>query len=88
MAYIFIANEDNHGDIGYSITLSGIYDGLIKSNWINKNTEIWDNYIIENTCTLEERFGDAWDYCVRDMDLDTFNTLFEPLIQIRREPMW
>lgn len=87
MAHIFIVNEDNHGDIGYSLTLSGAYDCLIKSKWIDKHTEIWDDRI-ENTCTLEEKFGNAWEYCVRDMDLNTFNGMFDSLVQIRVEPLW
>lgn len=87
MEYIFVASEDLHGDLCYARTLSSIYDYLIKTNWINKDTEIWDSYIIESACTLEERFGDKWEHYVRSMDFDTFNDVFDPAFVIRIEPL-
>ena len=38
MEYIYVASEDNNGDLCYSQTLSGIYAYLIKTRWINKDT--------------------------------------------------
>lgn len=87
MEYIFVASEDLHGNVCYARTLSSIYDHLIKTNWINKDTEIWDSYIIEESHTLEERFGDAWEDHVRDMDFNTFNDVFSPSFRIRIEPL-
>lgn len=87
MEYIFVASEDLHGNVCYARTLSSIYDYLIKTNWINKDTEIWDSYIIEESHTLEERFGDTWEDRVRDMDFNTFNDVFSPSFEIRIEPL-
>ena len=87
MEYIYIASEDNHGDIAFSRTLSGIYKYLIETKWINKNTEIYSDDIA-SACTLEERFGKTeWIKAVEKMDFYTFNTLFDPCFQIRTEPL-
>ena len=88
MEYIYVASEDNHGDIAFSRTLAGIYNYLIRTNWINKNTEIWVDDVSEITCSLEEKFGcSEWAKAIENMDLDTFNALFDPYFQIRTEPL-
>lgn len=88
MEYIYVVSEDSHGDIAFSLTLAGIYNYLIKTNWINKNTEIWVDDDSEITCSLEEKFGySEWAKAIENMDLDTFNALFDPCFQIRTEPL-
>lgn len=78
MEYLFVASGNVYGDLCYARILSKIYDYLIKTNWINKSTKVWDG-----TCTLEEKFGDDWEYHVRSMDFDTFNATFNPTFVIR-----
>ena len=85
MEYIYIASENNRGDVCYSRTLSGIYAYLIKAKWINKDTEIY-SHDIASACTLEERFGKTkWIEAVEKMNFYTFNTIFDPYFQIRKE---
>ena len=85
MEYIYVASEDNHGDLCYSRTLLGIYDYLIKAKWIDKDTEIYCHDIASG-CTLEERFGKSeWIEAVEKMNFYTFNTIFDPYFQIRKE---
>lgn len=85
METIYVASENLHGDLCYARTLSSIYAYLIKTDWINKDTEIWINGI---ACTLEEKFGKfGWTEAVENMDFHTFNTLFDPDFQIRSEPL-
>ena len=87
MEYIYVASEDNHGDVCYSQTLSGIYTYLIKTKRITKDTEIY-SHDIASACTLEERFGKSkWIEAVEKMNFHTFNTLFDPYFQIRSEPL-
>ena len=85
MDYISLASEDNHGDLCYSSTHSGIYAYLIKAKWIDKDTEIY-SHAIASACTLEERFGKSeWIEAVEKMNFYTFNTIFDPCFQIRKE---
>lgn len=84
METIYVASEDLHGDLCYARTLSNAISYLIKTNWITKDTQIWDGF----TCTLEEKFGlFGWTEAVENMDFNTFNTLFDPEFQIRSEPL-
>ena len=85
MEYIYVASEDNHGDLCYSRTLSGIYNYLIKAKWKEKKKKIYYNDIA-SACTLEERFGKSeWIEAVEKMNFYTFNTIFDPYFQIRKE---
>lgn len=85
MEHIYVASEDLHGDLCYARTLSNAISYLIKTNWITKDTQIWDDDVI---CTLEEKFGlFGWTEAVENMDFNTFNTLFDPEFQIKSEPL-
>ena len=85
MEYIYVASEDNNGDLCYSQSLSGIYAHLIKAKWITKDTEIY-SHDIASACTLDERFAKTkWIEAVEKMNFYTFNTIFDPYFQIRKE---
>ena len=87
MEHIFVASEDLHGDLCYAKTLSSAISYLIRTNWINKDTEIW-NGVSTDICTLEEKFGYlGWTEVVENMDFDTFNTYFGPAFIIRIETL-
>lgn len=88
MEYIYVASEDLHGDLCYARTLSGIYKYLIKTKWINKDTEIWVDDTRYVACSLEQKFGSSnWIKAVEEMSFSTFNNVFEPEFQIRSEPL-
>ena len=87
MEHIFVVGEEWHGDLCYARTLSSAISYLIRTNWINKDTEIWDG-VTTGTCTLEEKFGYfGWTEAVESMDFDTFNNVFDPAIVIRIETL-
>lgn len=74
---VILINEDNHGLIGVANNYFNAVNWLISENWIDDNTEVW-NETADHWDKLIDLQGRDWaDRMRNEWDIDNFNYFWE-----------
>ena len=69
--------EENHGIIGAAKDYKSAIKFLVKENWLDENTEIWD-YIHRQSKLLKDVLGEnVIDVITEEWDIRNFNDFFD-----------
>ena len=60
MKNIILITEENHGPIGVADNIEAAIKFLIETDWINANTEIYNDNDSDNFTLVKELFGNNW----------------------------
>lgn len=69
---IVVINEENHGLLGVARDYISAIDFLVRDDWLDRFTEMWDDYK-DAWVSLEKSFGSDWLSVISKWDIDTFN---------------
>ena len=69
---VVVIDEENHGFLGVAKDYDSAIDFLVKNNWLDQSTMIWDEYK-EEWVSLEKSFGSNWISIISKWSIDAFN---------------
>ena len=84
---IILIEEENHGLIGVVTRKNLILPWLVRENWINQFTEIYDEKTGEYR-SLKDVFGLTWYQSLIALNFDDFCDLFDGVFCFSEEEVW
>ena len=66
---VILISEENHGIIGCVASEKDVVPWLIRENWVNQYTELY-NQDIDDYETIKDKYGLTWFQRLSKMDLD------------------
>ena len=77
MKNIILISEENHGPIGAAENIETAIKFLIETDWINANTEIYNDNDSDDFILIKELFGDNWQEKLYHMNSHDIRELFD-----------
>lgn len=84
---IILIKEDNHGLIGAVTRKDLILSWLVRNNWVNQFTEIYDEKI-DDYRPLKNIFGLTWYQSLTALNFDNLCDLFDGIFYFAEEEVW
>ena len=84
---IILIEEDNHGLIGAVARKDLILPWLVRNNWLDQFTEIYDEKTSEYQ-SLENIFGLTWYQSLIALEFDNLCDLFDGTFGFYEEEVW
>lgn len=84
---IIMIEEESHGPIGAVTRKDLILPWLVRNNWINQFTEIYDEKI-DDYQPLKNIFGLTWYQSLITLNFDDFCDLFDGIFYFSETEVW
>lgn len=84
---IITITEENHGVIGAVTRKDLILPWLVRENWLNQFTEIYDEKI-HNYRPIKDIFGLTWYQSLIALNFDNLRNLFDGTFYFSEEEVW
>lgn len=84
---IILIEEENHGFIGAVTRKDLILPWLVRNNWMNQFTEIYDEKMNDYR-SLRDIFGLTWYQSLAALNFDDLCDLFDGVLYFSEEEVW
>jgi len=85
---IILIEEENHGFIGAVTRKDLILPWLVRNNWVNQFTEVYEDKDSYDYKPLKDIFGLTWYQSLTALDFDVLCDMFDGTFYFSEEEVW